>query len=365
MNREVFFKSGAFCRLGNDQWVVSWGDFTRVKQPKEAEVSYYVADFFEEIEDPWVRFDNNSVISTAELQKVLEHQPNPQMRSVAELKVLAGLAGGATGFKLANWDWQPAGQQEFQELFTLAMDNIKNGGFKKVVPVTFEKTSETPDADLLGKVLHKLLASNERIYPYGFWEAGNGFIGVTPEVLFKKHKTLVNTMALAGTRANDSKKSLLEDPKELSENKIVVDSLVASLSAFGEVNISETEEYNIGPLTHLKTDVQLSLKSDITPDELIKSLHPTPALGGEPRDIAVDWLKENNRQEFRKSFGSPFAVQINSEEVLALVAIRNIAWTDSETYLFSGCGLVEGSQFDSEWNELQHKRNSVKEFLGL
>ena len=67
----------------------------------------------------------------------------------------------------------------------------------------------------------------------------------------------------------------------------------------------------------------------------------------------------------RGIFGAPFGFQSNLSEGFCIVAIRNLYWDGRQTKLYSGCGIVEKSQIKKEWKELEVKRNSVKQMLGL
>ena len=63
-------------------------------------------------------------------------------------------------------------------------------------------------------------------------------------------------------------------------------------------------------------------------------------------------------------FGAPFGVR-HGGAFHAVVAIRFVSWKGNDVCLPSGCGVIEDSVFESEWQELRLKRDSVKELLGV
>ena len=117
-------------------------------------------------------------------------------------------------------------------------------------------------------------------------------------------------------------------------------------------------------LKHLFTPIQVELTEKVSPEYLIRTLHPTAALGGFPRAAAKTWLEAQPEAGIRGRFGAPFGY-VDDEAALILVAIRNIQRFDDKIWLGSGCGVVEGSQPEKEWEELKLKRHSVREMLGM
>lgn len=181
-------------------------------------------------------------------------------------------------------------------------------------------------------------------------------------------------MALAGTRATSEEKahSLLTDSKERFEHELVARGLREKLQALGELEISGPRVWDIGRLSHLRSDVRLNIANDsVRPDrlfsEMVALLHPTPALGVAP--VSVDWrrcLKSLDEPVERGRFGAPFGLVDPEGRTQALVAIRNVQWNEQGSVLIgSGCGVVKGSHVEQEWQEMELKRRSVRELLGL
>jgi menaquinone-specific isochorismate synthase len=220
------------------------------------------------------------------------------------------------------------------------------------------------------------------VMPYGFWhqEEGQreglkeGMLGCTPELLFRRDGKTIRTMAMAGTRRHDEvgRLPLLEDPKERREHQLVIDSIVSELTPFGRVEVGMTEVATLPQLSHLKTLINLDPAQErVSFDELIRALHPTPALGAFPRKAGWKWLQTLEAQNDlpRQRYGAPFGAiwkdQAGQDQGLAVVAIRNVQWQDERILLCAGCGVIAESELDREWQEIEGKIRAVKGILAL
>ena len=202
---------------------------------------------------------------------------------------------------------------------------------------------------------------------YGFWDGKRGIMGATPEVLFHRKAMVLQTMALAGScpRAEmGTRTPLLKDEKEMREHELVVNDLVTRLKPLGWLKKYETEILELPTLLHLCTRFEVTgcSKRD---SELVRLLHPTPALGVAPRAYGFQWMRELPEQKDRTLFGAPILFALSNDETLALVAIRSILWDEEGSRIGSGCGLVASSELDREWNELSVKRRSVYQMIGI
>lgn len=306
--------------LGNGHWQGS----RPVSQP-----AFYAPDFFLKSESPWLVFDRFAVQSDFALPT------EPQLLQFS----------------------QPS-EEAFIERTKSLLDSIARQEIRKAVPVEFEiATSHSNEIPISS------LPSSPQLFPYGFWTEEEGMLGATPEILFQLEGLNLKTMALAGTASLESP-SLLENAKEMHEHRLVIEDIQNSLKPFGEVKIGDTQEKLLPTLKHLFTPIEVSLREAVAPEKLIPALHPTAALGGFPRAEARQWLSEQPEASMRRRFGAPFGY-VDGDSALFLVAIRNIQRFDEKIWLGSGCGVVEGSQPEREWEELKLKRRSVREMLGL
>ncbi|NNE92875.1 MAG: hypothetical protein HKN23_14620 [Verrucomicrobiales bacterium] len=267
---------------------------------------------------------------------------------------------------LPEIEWNGLGDGGVREVFDEILAEIEAGELEKTVPVLTERghLREGEPAALV----KALAAAPDEFWGYGFRENGSGLIGLTPERLFiVSADGVLKTMALAGTAPRHEIDDFWEDEKEIREHELVADYLAEKLAGLGEVKRGPRAVLDLGPIVHFLTPLEVNLRDpDIGLDELIKLMHPTPALGAYPRgDGALGRLVEyRERLDVPEDFGAPFGLWHHSK-FESVVAIRNVSWSGENVFLPSGVGIVQGSRFDREWRELALKRNSVKALLGV
>jgi menaquinone-specific isochorismate synthase len=172
-------------------------------------------------------------------------------------------------------------------------------------------------------------------------------------------------MALAGTARSEDRDVFAVDEKEIREHEYVAQSLVAKLVDLGHLERQPREILDLGSIVHFLTLIQVDLHTPMTTGELLRRLHPTPALGPLPRtDATMDRLLEwRNRLGCPPEFGAPFGLW-DCGRFDAVVAIRGVWWRDKHLSIPAGCGIIEASRLVNEWRELRLKREAVKRFLG-
>jgi menaquinone-specific isochorismate synthase len=281
--------------------------------------------------------------------------------SVREISELTGFgeSGGS-----AEVTWQDLTPGDFAKVFSEINQAITKGEIQKSVPVATEKGTiiSGKATDLLGALDNKKAA----FFPYAWVSGEKGFCGQTPEVLFSLRKGRLKTMALAGTAKVDELEVFAFDEKEIREHEFVAQTLVSKLSDIGMVKKGERTILNLGSLVHFHTPIEVFLYGDKNIDDLIKRLHPTPALGPLPRtqqtmDDLIGW---RGMLDCPPYFGAPFGVLENGV-FHAVVTIRGIYWQGDEICIPAGCGVIEASRLVNEWRELGLKREAVKRGFGL
>jgi isochorismate synthase EntC len=342
------------------QWLQSWlesgaifrlpsGELLLATNGTEGgpEARFYAPDFFLLDAQPWHPFSSTRIFTIEAL-----------------VPLLNGLSSGTPSA------WQVADRAGFERDFSELQDEFKARRLEKAVPIIFQTTpaqvSAGDRARWIGSALR--FAAARPVTVYGLWDRSSGMVGATPETLFRLSPGSLKTMALAGTRRNgeqDRQMALLDDPKERREHQLVIDWIRGQLSPFGTLEIGETHVQDLGALSHLKTEIGLKSTATLEFSRMIETMHPTPALGGAPRELARAWLKrcDERAQVKRKRFGAPFGVEFGSQSC-AVVAIRNLQWDSSRLYLGAGCGVIAESEVTREWAELQGKIASVKTIFG-
>src|SRR5262249_36149305 len=98
--------------------------------------------------------------------------------------------------------------------------------------------------------------------------------------------------------------------------------------------------------------------------ELVARLHPTPAVGGTPRELAIDWIR-SREPVARGWYAAPvgwFDLEGNGE---IAVAIRSGVLAGNRAHLWAGAGIVAGSDPDRELAETEIKLRAMLGALGV
>jgi menaquinone-specific isochorismate synthase len=313
--------------------IVGYGPFHSQATPPPSGVAFYRNDFSLSASEPWLLPDRVEVIERS--QEVTS--PAPQLQ------------------------WEAPESGAFSEVFREVSTAIQRGLLQKSVPVVTETGSGEVDPEVF---LDRLRATPETLRPYGWIGEERGFLGATPETLFRYYDGRIYTMALAGTARSDELAIFAQDDKEIREHEFVAQTLIEKLSTLGMVKRRERDIVDLGQLIHFRTLIEVELYKHEGIDSLVRHLHPTPALGPLPRTSkTLAQLQEwRTRLNCPGAFGAPFGL-LRDGEFEALVAIRMIAWEKDRYFLPSGCGVIAESRLVNEWRELTLKRESVRRVL--
>jgi len=226
---------------------------------------------------------------------------------------------------------------------------------KKVVLA--RKTSlffkETPDPWVM---LRQLKAVTPNSYHFAFQFKKTVFLGASPERLFRRYQRFIESEALAGTMPKSTDLKMLHNSdKNKHEHAFVVDAIDA---AFERICKSFKRDKHPGVLTlanghHLITKFQGQLKDDISDEDILQLLHPTPALGGTPRKKAMELIRK--LEGFSRGwYGAPIGY-VGLDWAEFVVGIRSGLTCGKKLSVFAGAGIVRGSDPSSEWDEVENK----------
>jgi isochorismate synthase EntC len=144
---------------------------------------------------------------------------------------------------------------------------------------------------------------------------------------------------------------LLSSTKDLAEHSAVRDALFNSLSEISDdVEAAETPSLLTLPnLHHLHTPVRARLREGHSLLDVVARLHPTPAVGGTPREAALRFIR-NHEQLDRGWYAAPIG-WIGQESGEFGVALRSAVIAGPQATLFAGCGIVADSDPALEYME--------------
>jgi menaquinone-specific isochorismate synthase len=248
-----------------------------------------------------------------------------------------------------------------------ALKQIAEGAYKKVVLSRRIKLKLSGEPNLYDKL--KNLANNyPRCYIFAYAKNESIFFGASPEKLAKISDGWVEADALAGStprgkdRAEDEKLAgeLLRSSKNLNEQNAVVEFITNSFSSFTE-QIFFDEKPKIRKLSniqHLWTPIKAKLKPGNTIFSILKEIHPTPAICGVPWTSALDFIRAT--EGYNRGLYAGIIGWFNFEQQGEFaVSIRSALLKNTELYAFAGCGIVEGSDPEQEFEETELKLKPI------
>lgn len=262
---------------------------------------------------------------------------------------------------------EPDSREAWERTVAASLDAIRAGRIVKVVPSRRKLLrAERPfsSKDLLVNLIDGPARGTVLLYRYG----DVFFCGCTPELLVRKRGAQVESMCLAGTcpaGANEEERArladeLLHDEKNLREHAHVVD-FIRSVFERDCYDVDIPRQPGIMPLQHIQhlhTPASARVLDGVSLLDLCRQLHPTPALAGAPVGEALMLLRciEGYNRGF---FGGACGYVDGNGDGEFAVAIRSGVFDGELGYVYAGCGVVEGSDAASEFDEIDMKLQTV------
>ncbi len=264
------------------------------------------------------------------------------------------------------------GLRDFRSSVERALRDIRAGRYRKIV------LARALDLEL-NRALNPLHALNDLRMRYPSCHvyslangAGQSFIGASPERLLRVRDRRLWTEALAGSAprgrgaADDAclGEELRNRAKDRREHALVLDSILRRLRQAGLAPqfAPEPQLLRLPNVQHLHTPITANLPDSFHLLDLLAPLHPTPAVGGTPRDAACGAIPELEPFD-RGLYAGPIGWINARGEGEFTVAIRSALIDTDRARLFAGAGIVEGSDPQEEWNETELKFRSLREAL--
>jgi menaquinone-specific isochorismate synthase len=202
---------------------------------------------------------------------------------------------------------------------------------------------------------------------------GHAFYGATPELLAGVAGNKLRTVAMAGSikrgqyAAEDDAlaRELMNNPKERHEHALVVDAIRENLAPLvTDLQIpDEPGLCRLSNIQHLESRIQGTLNINSSIFSVVQGLHPTPAVGGRPRAIALDIIT-NVEPTPRGWYAAPVGWLDPYGNGMFSVAIRSAVTVGESSMLFAGAGIVADSVPEREWRETELKFRPLAEALG-
>jgi isochorismate synthase len=193
-------------------------------------------------------------------------------------------------------------------------------------------------------------------------------VAASPERLVRRTGARIECDALAGTirvEAGDER-TLLASTKDRREHELVVSAIRDQLERLGAHLTAPAEPIvrALRHVVHLHTPITAVASPAPHVLELAARLHPTPAVGGTPTDVALEWIRAHEPVA-RGWYASPVGwFDLDGDGELA-VAIRSGVLAGHRAHLWAGAGIVAGSRPELELAETELKLRAMLGALGI
>jgi menaquinone-specific isochorismate synthase len=264
------------------------------------------------------------------------------------------------------------GDGTYQKNVAEALQEIDRGEYRKVVLARARRLATPEEFHPLGVLNHL-----RQHYPacYAFSTAngrGQSFIGASPERLVRVAGGRMHTEALAGSapRGNSASEDaalaqgLLHSEKDLREHRLVLESIARRVADLGLKleHASQPRVLGLANVQHLHLPISATLPAGVHLLDLVARLHPTPAVGGTPREAAMGAIAR--LEPFARGlYAGPQGWVDHRGGGEFFVGIRSALVDGHTATVYAGAGIVAGSSPEKEFAETELKFKALIEAL--
>lgn len=278
------------------------------------------------------------------------------------LAMLGSARGPAPRDAASEADLVRTSPEVWGEMIGDALARIRARELTKVVPMALCKVEVRGALDP-----REALGNVGALYPecarFAFQRGDAVFLGASPERLVQKSGLFVEADALAGSAprraAGDARAAsgLLESDKDRREHRVVVEAIESTVPGAPVVR-------TLRNVHHLWTPIAATLARPAHVLDLVRLLHPTPAVCGTPREAAIRWIAAHEPATRGWYAGAVGWFDAAGDGAFS-VAIRSGVLAGGEAWLYAGAGIVEGSDAYMEYAETRTKQAPMLAALGL
>ncbi len=265
----------------------------------------------------------------------------------------------------------PMPPSHYEEAVARAVQRIRRGELEKVV-LAREVEVHAPVAHDPAAVFGLLRAEFPSCYVFAVGRGESTFIAASPELLVRREGQRASTVALAGSIGRSADPAvddhlgerLLHSDKDREENAIVARRIARTLRPHSVWVTAAPEPVlvRVANIQHLAMPIRAQLASAVPAIELAGALHPTPAVGAEPRERAASLIPALEGID-RGWYAGPVGWTDASGDGEFCVALRCALLRGRLARLYAGCGIVRDSDPAAELAETETKLGALLPLL--
>jgi menaquinone-specific isochorismate synthase len=257
---------------------------------------------------------------------------------------------------------------DYQRNVNQALQEIERGDYRKIVLARARKLTTIETFHPLG-VLNHLRQHFPGCYSFSIANGGGqSFIGASPERLVRVASGRMHTEALAGSAprgisaSEDAafSRALLQSEKDLREHRLVLESILRRIADL-HLQVDHAPQprvLGLANVQHLYLPISAALPADVHILDLVARLHPTPAVGGTPREPALVAIKRLESVD-RGLYAGPQGWVDHRGGGEFFVGIRSALIDGRTAIVHAGAGIVAGSDAEKEFDETELKLKAL------
>ena len=260
----------------------------------------------------------------------------------------------------------------FPSAVVRATELIKDGSFEKIVLSRAFDWRRTSPFNIYAS-LHRLRRANPSCHTFLVDEPEGALLGASPETLLSLFNGEIKSEAVAGTTRRGESASedaslaeaLLASDKDQREHSAVTASILRRLRMVGVLAATSrpAELLRLGNVMHIRTPIVGTMPADQRFLAIAGELHPTPAVGGKPRDLALPFIPGFEPHARGLYTGAVGWISLDGQSGKLFVALRCARIQGNTARAFAGAGIVAGSNPMAEATETEMKLRTILEGL--
>ncbi len=257
-------------------------------------------------------------------------------------------------------------KETYMDQVNAIKSSISTGAFQKAV-LSRIRVIKGNYIDLVPKLFQIICRRHPNAFAYLFKCDDHFWMGASPEPLLRLSDGRISTVSLAGTRPFAEKHMDVNrwTAKEVLEQEYVTRYIHDVLWDFQvkDYRVSSPYVKKAGNLLHLRTDFSFGFeKIAHRLWEFVDAMHPTPAVAGQPKEDAINYIKrlEPHDRDYYTGFLGPVTQDM---EIDLFVNLRCLKITPDYFSLYVGGGITLDSDPEDEWNETRWKVESLYKIL--
>jgi len=316
-------------------------------------VRFHISDFVPE------NFEGSFVVAPFEInQQAFAVFPGREHYNLS-------LSGGPS-FEVQKGQLVPAesdgSREHYSRVFSLMKEALDQRVVDKVVLARRMDVAGINKAilpDVFGQLCHQYPGAF--VYFFDHPQLGR-WMGASPETFLERSGPNWQTVSLAATRNEDVHYEDW-DLKELEEQGFVSVFIDDVLNAQGIKGVEKRGPvpFRAGNVIHLRTTYRFEADSSLNTGQLLAGLHPTPAVGGYPKEKAMQVIRL--AEGFDRGFYSGFLGPVDKDAFRFFVNIRCMQLGKDNAVLYIGGGLTRDSREEAEWEETRLKAGTLYSVL--